>query len=380
VTSYLVFGAGHLWPDDLWGPFEKLLWLNPAVAWLAPIMGLGLAEWHRQENKEHSFHLGPLRAVIGVTGLTLIGGGAALIGGLLAGVVGAGIGGLLDTFGVNNGLGHGFFAFGAALGFVFGCIGAGLYAIQADLKALWHEWDQKKQEPASPRLNMLKFLVEENIIPGKTRDYLLAARVSARTLLVIGVVIPVLLIGLKPVVLPVLQFFYAAPDDRAFEQAVTAAPLAVTAALALLLAWPVLVSGIYWRILSPLLSADEAAFARRFSIIAAIAPAGIAPITILIASQTIMRSDLTTEVGIFWTNRAAALALLVGAVVWLALLFWKLPDSRRPSLNIAVSSDEITLAVITVLAGLLLPGWMWALLLIVAMSIASSTHLLQRLE
>jgi hypothetical protein len=379
LASYLVFGAGHLWPDKLFGLFEKLLWLNPVVAWLAPVVGLGLVEWHRQEDKASPFHLGPLRAAIGVAGLTLIGGGSALIGGLLAGLLGVVIGSLLGASGVNNNLGRGFFAFGAGLGFVFGCIETGLYAIQEDLRVLWHEWAQKKQEPASPRLNMLGFLVEENIIPGEARDYLLAASVSLRTLLVIGVAIPVLLIGQKPVVLPVLQFFYAAPDDHAFEHAITAAPLAVTAAIALLMAWPVLVFGIYRRMLSPLLSADEAAFARGFRI-AALAPAGIIPITILLAGEPIMSSGLKTEVGIFWTNRAAALVLLVWAAVWLALLLSKLPGSRRSSLNLDASSDEITLVVIAILAGILLPGWMWALLLIVAMGIASSAYLLQRID
>ncbi len=379
LASTIAFGAGHLWPDKLWGLFDKLLWLNPVVAWFAPMIGLGLVEWQRQEDKEKPFHLSPIRATLGVMGLMLIGWGGALMIGLPAGVLGGGIGGIVDAVGLDNRLRDGFLTVGAGTGFILAVIAVGPYAIREDLVALWKEWLQKKQQDSGPRPNMLNFLIDEEVLPGKPRDYLLAAAVARRGLMVIGVTLAVLLIGFRPVVMPVLEFFYGAPNNPAFEDTVMSSKWAAAAAMALLIAWPVLVLSVYRRILSPLLSANDAAFVRRASIAAA-ALAGLVPASILLTGRALMGSAPNADVGLFWTNHAASLGLLMGFGVWLAVLIWKLPDSLRAFFEFDFSGEERVVIGIALLAGLLVPGWMWALLLVVTMIMASSAVLLQRVE
>ena len=93
-----------------------------------------------------------------------------------------------------------------------------------------------------------------------------------------------------------------------------------------------------------------------------------------------MGSAPNADVGLFWTNHAASLGLLMGFGVWLAVLIWKLPDSLRAFFEFDFSGEERVVIGIAFLAGLLVPGWMWALLLVVAMIMASSAVLVQRVE
>ncbi len=165
-------------------------------------------EWQRQEDKEKPFHLSPIRATLGVMGLMLIGWGGALMIGLPAGVLGGGIGGIVDAVGLDNRLRDGFLTVGAGTGFILAVIAVGPYAIREDLVALWKEWSQKKRQDSGPRPNMLNFLIDEEVLPGKPRDFLLAAAVARRGLMVIGIAVAVLLIVFRPVVMPVLGFFY----------------------------------------------------------------------------------------------------------------------------------------------------------------------------
>jgi hypothetical protein len=140
-------GAGHLWPDKVWGLFDKLLWLNPVVAWFAPMIGLGLVEWQRQEDEEKPFHLSPIRATLGVMGLMLIGWGGALIIGLPAGVLGGGIGGIVDAVGLDNRLRDGFLTVGA--GTLSGRDRCRPHAIREDLLPQERMAESSKIPPAS---------------------------------------------------------------------------------------------------------------------------------------------------------------------------------------------------------------------------------------
>jgi outer membrane protein assembly factor BamB len=379
LASTIAFGAGYLWPGKWWGFLDKLLWLSPIVAWLAPITGLVLVEWQRQEDREKPFHLSPVRAMLGVIGLMLIGWSGALVIGFPLGLLGGGLGEIVDAAGVSNHLGHGFLTVGAGVGFILGLVAILPYALRDDLIALGKEWFQRKQQDSGPHPNLLTFLIDEDALPGKSRDYLLAAAIARRGLLVIGVAVPALIVGFRPVVLPVLGFFYGASGNPAFDVAVTSSKWAAAAAVALLLVWPVLILSIQQRIWSPLLSAGDAAFTRGFSIAAAVS-IGIVPLVILLTGDPIMERAPNVDVGLFWTNHAAALVLLIALGGWLAILIAKLPDSLRALFEFDSSTEELTVIGIALLAGVLLPGWMWALLLIVVMLIASSTLLLQRIE
>ena len=379
LATTIAFGAGHLWPDKWWGIFDKLVWLNPVIAWLAPIVGLVLTEWQRQADREKPFHLSPVRAASGVIGLMLIGWSGAFVIGFPLGLLGGGLGGIVDAVGVDNSLGHAFLTVGAGLGFILGLVAVLPYILREDLIALGKEWSRRKQRHSGPHPNLLAFLIDEDALPGKSRDYLLAATIARRSLLVIGVAVPALIIGFGPVVVPVLEWFYGAAGNPAFDVALTSSKWAVAAAVALLLVWPVLILSVQQRIVSPLLSADDAAFTRGFSIAAAVS-IGIVPLVILLTGRGIMARAPDVEVGLFWTNHAAALGLLIALGGWLAILIGKLPDLLRALLVFDFSADEWTITGIALLTGLLMPGWMWTLLLIVVMLIASSAVLLQRVE
>jgi hypothetical protein len=196
---------------------------------------------------------------------------------------------------------------------------------------------------------------------------------------VFGVAVPALIIGFRPVVLPVLAFFYGASGNAAFDVTLTSSKWAAAAAIALLLVWPVLILNVQQRICSPLLKADDAAFTRGFSIAAAVS-IGIVPLVILLTGGPIMERAPNIDVGLFWANHAAALVLLIALGGWLAILIAKLPDAVRVLFEFDASAEGLTVIGIALLAGVLLPGWMWALLLIVVMLIASSAQLLQRVK
>jgi hypothetical protein len=170
----------------------------------------------------------------------------------------------------------------------------------------------------------------------QTQDYLLAAA-ARRGLLVCNRSSAAH--RFRPVVVPVLEFFYGAPNNLAFEDTVMSSKWAAAAAMALLIAWPVLVLSVYRRILSPLLSANDAAFVRRASIAAA-ALAGLVPASILLTGRALMGSAPNADVGLFWTNHAASLGLLMGFGVWLAVLIWKLPDSLRAFFEFDFSGED----------------------------------------
>jgi hypothetical protein len=377
LATTIAFGTGHVWPGEWWGFFRRLLWLSPVIAWFAPIAGLVLVEWQRQEDREKPFHLGPARAALGAVGTMVVGWGGALVIGFPLAMLGGGIGGLLRAVGVDNRLGYAFLTVGAGIGFILGLIAVLPYVLRDDLIALGKGWFQRTQQESGPRLSLLSYLIDEDALPGKLRDYLLAAAVARRGLLVMGVAAAALIIAFEPVVLPVLEWLYGVSSNPAFEDAVTSSRWAVAAVAALLIAWPVLILSIHRRILSPLLGAQDAAVIRRFSVVAA-ALAGFVPAAVLLAGRAIMDRAPNVDVGIFWTNHAAALGLFIVLGVWLALLIWKLPDALRQALAFDFPAEEWIVAGIAILAGLLLPGWMWALLLVPALILASAAPLLQR--
>jgi hypothetical protein len=106
----------------------------------------------------------------------------------------------------------------------------------------------------------------------------------------------------------------------------------------------------------------------------------IIPLAILLTGGPIIQRAPNVDVGLFWANHAAALVLLIALGGWVVILIAKLPDSLRLLFEFDFSAEELTVIGIALLAGLLLPGWMWALVLIVVMLITSSALLLQRIE
>jgi hypothetical protein len=125
-------------------------------------------------------------------------------------------------------------------------------------------------------------------------------------------------------------------------------------------------------------SASHAGLVRWLSMAAATS-VGIVPAVILLTGRAIMDRTPNTSLGLFWTNHAAAPALLISLGVWLAIPIGRLPDALRDSLSLDFSVEEATIIGIALLAGLL-PGWMWTFLLIVATMIAGSALLLQHIE
>ncbi len=348
------------------------------MAWIAPIAGAVLAEWQREDDKDKPFHLGVVRAVAAVVILMLAGWSGALALGLSLGLLGSVIGNLLDMAGLGTDLSGDFLAVGAGLGFVLGVIGIVLYALRRDLNTVWKEWQRERNERHnSPSL--LTFLVEADDIPVKARDYLAGSRVAVLALVVMGIVTLAAWAALEPVVLPGLEFLYQPEDSAAFEDAVMAAPLAAALALALLLAWPVLVWSVYRRLVLPRLGRYQRGFFRLYSLGAA-ALVAIVPIAVLIAARSLMNGDLEAGIGIFWTNRAASVAVFGGFALWLALLIANMPPTLKPDWKFNASNDEMVMMIVAILAGLLLPGWIWAVLLILVLAVFASTPLLHRVR
>jgi hypothetical protein len=376
LASYLAFGAGHLWPNALAGFFAKLLWLAPIVAWFGPVVSVVLVEWQRQDNSEDPFYLGPVRAVIGVIGTMLAGWAGALGIGLLVGLIGVVIGSLLNAVGLDNRLGHAFMTVGAGAGFFLGLIAATVYAVHDDVESLWQDWRQKKRQEGA-NYHALRFLMEEEIVPNHPREVALAARLSLRALIFMGAAMLALWVALDPVIVPALRWLYSAPDKDAFARAITSSPLATVSTIAVLLVYPALVIEIHRLFISPRLNASDAAFLRRYYWFAAALVITV-PVTIFIAGRSIMGSDLEAEVNIFWTGRAAAIVFFAGLAAVLAHMIWKMPEPLRSTLDLDFSTGEIVVIVIALLAAALLPGWMWALLFGVTLSIISSVYVLQR--
>jgi hypothetical protein len=379
VLSYLLFSVGRLWPRAVWGLFDKLLWLNPVIAWTAPLTALAISEWHRVKRKDRTFLRAPMVAGASVIVVVLAGWVGALAVGLSLGFVGGIVGELLGVIGIDNALGYGLMTIGVGVGFFIGPIVTGLYFGYETVTNFREEWADAKYGADDSSFNFLSFLIEKEILPINVDELSQLATIALRALGALAIVLVALMIVYDAAVLPVLTALYNQPVEQILDQFLT--PLIPALAIGLLVAWPVVVFGLYRQSLLPLLNAEQAAYVRRFGLASVVAICLI-PFSIMIVSRTSVGTDLAPELAVFWTNRITALVMVGTAALWCVILALTIPASLKEALDLdfSVSLDEFMVLVAVALTAVFTPAWFWAALTgIVLLLIAGGTHLARRI-
>ncbi|MBI5958877.1 MAG: hypothetical protein HY866_09095 [Chloroflexi bacterium] len=353
LMSYLVLGLGQLESENLLGLFEPLTLLAPFVAWLAPLVGMILAVrfWRQKQTR---FYVALVDAGIIMLLLVVIGIVGAGIVGLLLGVFGAIIGEILHLLKVENDLGSAFIVAGVCAGFVFAPVAVAVNRIRSKQSDLIEQWQEEHKK--RPQLDPLKYLLERSRIIISTDESNALIVASLRIASLTAAATLAAWIMLDPVVLPVMRWVYEMPQNSVLD----ALPVGFLAlSVGALAVWPLLIHYVYTLILSPGLAPDERPSANRFRLVMSAAP------LLWIAAATLLsRSAIWDHATLFWFNRL--IALLLGALVMIGalLLIESLGEFER--LNFKRENwpvEKIVLSVIVIVAGLLLPVWMWALLL-----------------
>ncbi|MBN1565618.1 MAG: hypothetical protein JXA10_17365 [Anaerolineae bacterium] len=360
TLSYLLFSVGYVWPTILLGFFDKVLWLNPLVAWFAPLVAFVISEWHRQDRNDNDvFFLAPVVAGISVIGVILVGWLAGLGCGLTLAIIGGIIGELLNVIGVDNGLGHGLMTIGSGIGFFAGLIGVGWYWGHEALQEFWKDWKSAKRVANDPSFSFLSYLIREDVLPFTEVEWRHIANITLRALGVLLITTIALLIAYRAVVVPVLTALYNMPAEAVIEGFVP--PLLPALAVGLLIAWLVAFYDLYQHSLKPLLNAEQAGYVRRVAL-AMMTTVAVAFLAITIVSRTSVGTDLAPELAVFWTNRIAALVLVGAGVLCSIWLLAIMPDSVEDALNLdfdmGLSETMVLMAVALVV--IFMPTWLWA--------------------
>jgi hypothetical protein len=383
--STLVFGPGYLWPGAVWRLLDALRWLNPVVAWGGILIALTFVEITRQDDNGIAFWIAPLYAVSGLAFIAVMGYVGALVLGVPLGLLGAVVGSPLRVIGLDNDLGHGLLAIGGSVGFIVGPLAALAIYYREDLLSFWDDWTRARHNHTGEQFSLLMFLAEENIIPIPLDQWRLVARRAGRAAVLIMILTLGAVLLFNPVVLPALGWVYDAVDNPAFKALLRDARLKPALAVALLFSWPFLVRWAY-RVATALdLPPDYAGLTRRFSRVLT-AGAVVTPLIVLITSRKAMHSGQPVAINVYWTHCVAGITLGVLLLIALAALLRRLPDDVRatimPDLSLNDSDDFATIitVLLCVVAAILLPVWMWTLLLVVVLgSVAVATYLAERI-
>ncbi|MBN2303146.1 MAG: hypothetical protein JXQ72_01635, partial [Anaerolineae bacterium] len=373
VATIAVAGPGLLRPDSIWGIFDSVRWLTPVVAWIAPTAAVALAAVDRAASNKYTFFRNAVFAAISVLGLALVGFFGALLVGITAGVLGAILEWLLrDVTGVDIALTSAFRVVGASAGFIAGPITIGLLYFRPDLEKLQKDWNAAKRPRRGRRrpASFLHFLSEEKSLPLKVEECEQLAGIAARALVFMGLALIGLWLLFDPVVIPVLEWLYHMPEDGAFADILNDTPLIPLAALALWIAGPGLLRGLNGFMRTPDLKAAEQTLVHgmyRAALLAVI----LAPVAVALISRTPIGTELTTGLAFFWISRVAVMVM----AAMIALRISTLVDQRKKTIAFSFQTkpgfDDGMLILLAALAGILVPLWMWALVIAVTLGLTS---------
>lgn len=379
LLTCTAFGIGSVRPGALWGLFDQLRWLAPVVAWIAPAAGYWLAVKYQDGKQPDVFYTAPALAGAAVLGIILVGAAGALIVGLPLGLLVGIVGSALDLAGLGNALGRGALGVGASLGFVLGPAAAAAIYFRDELTKAWDDWQDAKKE--TPRLTLLNQLIDEKVISITRDQYRQVAEWSGWVAALMGVVSVLLLALFRPMIRPVLAWFYDGRGHAAFDHAVSAAPLMPVLALALFLVWPALVYAGYRMLGLADLKRSEIEVTRRLA--QGLAGAAVLALPVVaFTSHAAFGPAALPETVVFWTNRLTALVLMLALGGWYLWQYVSGSKAVREALDLGdFSVEDVGALIVAVLAVVLTPVWMWSLVtLLVLILAAGGYYLLDRVR
>jgi hypothetical protein len=365
-VAHIVFGPGHRWPDALAGLFAGMRWLHPLVPWLALVAGLGSAVYVVRQDDGRLFHRGAVVAGLGAVGLALAGYAGALASGLSLGVIGGLVGALLDLVGVDNDLGGGLRALGAGVGLLAGpVIALGVWGRGALLDG-WEDWIEERQRRRAERFTPLDYLRLRGLLPLSADESLRLAR-AARDVLAWGAAVTVALLALfDPLTAPALHWLYDTPEGGPLAGRLVDLPLIAALGLALLATWPWLLFRLFQAVRSPDLETGETRLVRRMAGIAVL-PVIVGPVAVALLSRTPLSAGLVSAAAIYWANRLALLACVLVVIAGWVGAYHRRPETVTLGIRLRLTFDKALLGLLALAGILLLPVWVSALVMAVAL-------------